>query len=131
MANQEIELKLRVDPQDLARFRNSSAFAGTKASATVHKFESVYYDTEDFALRQRGVTLRVRKKGKSYIQTIKIANEHAGGVFSRVNGNAPFTGALPDLGAIDDPEALDYLGAVSADELKPSSPAISSEVCAC
>ena len=81
--------------------------------------ESVYYDTKDFALRQRGVTLRVRKKGKSYIQTIKIANEHAGGVFSRGEWEAPITGALPDLAAINDPEALDYLGAVSADELKP------------
>ena len=51
--------------------------------------ESVYYDTEDFALRQRGVTLRVRKKGKSYIQTLKIANEHAGGVFSRGEWECP------------------------------------------
>ena len=64
--------------------------------------ESVYFDTEDFALRQRGVTLRVRKKGKSYIQTLKIANEHAGGVFSRGEWESPVTGALPDLAAIDD-----------------------------
>ena len=34
MANQEIELKLRVDPQHLARFRNSSAFADTQTRAT-------------------------------------------------------------------------------------------------
>ena len=110
MANQEIELKLRVDPQDLARFRNSSAFAGTQARATSQDLESVYFDTEDFALRQRGVTLRVRKKGKSYIQTLKIANEHAGGVFSRGEWESPVAGALPDLSAIDDPEALNYLG---------------------
>jgi inorganic triphosphatase YgiF len=119
MANQEIELKLRVDPQDLARFRNSSAFAGTQARATSQDLESVYFDTEDFALRQRGVTLRVRKKGKSYIQTLKIANEHAGGVFSRGEWESPVTGPLPDLAAIDDPEALGYLSAVNADELKP------------
>ena len=57
--------------------------------------ESVYFDTEDFALRQRGVTLRVRKKGKSYIQTLKIANEHAGGVFSRGEWEARVPGTFP------------------------------------
>jgi triphosphatase len=119
MTNQEIELKLRVDPQHLARFRNSSAFADSKARSTTQNLESVYYDTDDFALRRRGVTLRVRKKGKSYIQTIKVANEHAGGVFSRGEWESPVAGALPDLGAIDDAEALQQLGAVSADDLKP------------
>jgi len=119
MANQEIELKLRVDPQHLARFRNSSAFAGSQARAITQNLESVYYDTEGLALRQRGVTLRVRKKGKSYIQTIKIANEHAGGVFSRGEWETPVAGPLPDLSAVEDREALDYLGVVGADELKP------------
>ena len=32
---------------------------------------------------------------------------------------SPCTGHLPDLSAIDDKRALDFLGTVSADELKP------------
>jgi len=119
MANHEIELKLRVDPQHLARFRNSSAFAGAQASAKTQSLESVYYDTEDFALRRRGVTLRVRKQGKKYVQTLKIANEHAGSVFSRGEWDCGVPGALPDLSAINDEEALRHLGIVSADQLKP------------
>ncbi|GEO36128.1 inorganic triphosphatase [Skermanella aerolata] len=119
MANQEIELKLRIDPEHLARFRNASAFADSTKRATTQSLESIYYDTEDFVLRQRGVTLRVRKKGKSFIQTLKIANEHAGGVFSRGEWECEVAGALPDLSAIDDAEALEHLGVVSADDLKP------------
>jgi inorganic triphosphatase YgiF len=119
MAIKEIELKLRVDPQHLVRFRNSSAFADSQTRAATQNLESVYYDTEDFTLRQRGVTLRVRKKGKSYVQTLKVANEHAGGVFSRGEWECPISGALPDLGAIDDPEAAGFLGVVGADTLMP------------
>jgi len=119
MASREIELKLRINPQHLARLRNAPALAGTQAKPITQNLESVYYDTEDLRLRSRDVTLRVRKQGKNYVQTIKSASDHVGGVLSRGEWECPVPGAEPDLGAFSDQEALRQLGAVTEDELKP------------
>ena len=119
MASREIELKLRIDPQHLARLRNAPALAGAQAKPITQNLESVYYDTEDLRLRGRDVTLRVRKQGKRFIQTIKSATDHVGGVLSRGEWECPVPGAEPDLGAFSDQEALRQLGPVTADELKP------------
>ncbi|EWY38466.1 hypothetical protein N825_13340 [Skermanella stibiiresistens SB22] len=118
MASQEIELKLRVDPQHLPRFRNSPAFAGSGRSAAKN-LESTYYDTDDFRLRDREVTLRVRKQGREHVQTIKAGNEHSGGVFSRGEWECKIAGAEPDLSAVTDEEALRLLGPITQAELKP------------
>ncbi|UEM20041.1 CHAD domain-containing protein [Skermanella mucosa] len=119
MASQEIELKLRVEPQHLPRFRNSPALAGSAGRPAAKNLESVYYDTEDLRLRSRDVTLRVRKQGRSFVQTIKAANQHAGGVFSRGEWECAVPTAEPDLAAVTDEEPLRLLGTVTQADLLP------------
>jgi triphosphatase len=119
MDGSEVELKLRADPQDLGRLTASPALAAAKGRPAARTLESTYFDTEDLRLRRQETTLRVRKQGRRFIQTIKAASDHAGGILSRSEWECAVTGPEPDLAAIDDPVALQRLGPVTAAELQP------------
>jgi hypothetical protein len=41
-------------------------------SGVVRQLETVYYDTPERVLFQRGMSLRVRRSGKHFIQTFKL-----------------------------------------------------------
>ncbi|HSK41484.1 MAG TPA: CYTH domain-containing protein, partial [Arenibaculum sp.] len=93
----EIELKLLVDPSDLGRLEALPELeAGMGGARTL---ESVYYDTGDLRLRRRDVTLRVRRQGRRYVQTVKAAREASTGLLSRGEWEIPVDGADPDLAA--------------------------------
>ena len=66
----EIELKLEVPEQALARLTRSpllrKARNGTQRLASL---VSVYYDSDTRKLRKHGLTLRVRRIGRRYVQT--------------------------------------------------------------
>lgn len=117
-ANRETELKLIVRPEDLAKLRQAPALAArSKGRAVTRTLASTYYDTPDMDLSARLVTLRVRKQGEHFIQTLK-AGSAAGGI-TRPEWEWPVAGPDPDLTVIVEPEALAQLGTVSADMLKP------------
>ena len=73
----EIELKLATSKNGLHRammlpwLKKQASESGRKQALT-----SVYFDTDDFALREHGVSLRVRKVDGHRLQTIK-ANSSA------------------------------------------------------
>src|SRR5471030_2570346 len=68
----EIELKLAVSPADVAALKVHPTFAELLSSPVrTEDLTSVYFDTDQRDLRERGVTLRVRRKGDQFIQTIK------------------------------------------------------------
>ncbi|HYS13886.1 MAG TPA: CYTH domain-containing protein, partial [Burkholderiaceae bacterium] len=63
----ELELKFQV-PADVV--------ASLRAELRRHRARSVrlvahYYDTPDFALAQRGLSLRLRHEGRRWVQTLK------------------------------------------------------------
>src|SRR5947208_17186600 len=72
----EIELKLlaplgalqalREVPVIVQHARNRGAF---------HRLETVYYDTPERLLFQHGMSLRVRRSGKHFVQTLKLLPE--------------------------------------------------------
>ena len=70
----EIELKLRVAPEDIAVLRNHPDFAGVFHDPTHETLNSVYFDSGDRFLRDHGLTLRMRHIGDKSVQTIKTAN---------------------------------------------------------
>ncbi|HYG91906.1 MAG TPA: CHAD domain-containing protein [Azospirillum sp.] len=115
--NRETELKLAVRPEDLAALRSSAALSGA-SRATTRPLESVYYDTPDQRLARRLVSLRVRKKGSSYVQTIKGPPFADGGI-GRAEWETPVAGPALDLSAVTDPEALSLLDSVGVAELAP------------
>ncbi|MEP6943070.1 MAG: CHAD domain-containing protein, partial [Betaproteobacteria bacterium] len=94
----EIELKLSVPATALAQVR---AHPGIRAlrdgRARTSMLVSRYYDTPEFALRDAGVALRVRRVGSGrWIQTAKGLGGAAGGVHRRVEFEWPLNTPRPD-----------------------------------
>ena len=68
----EIELKLLVDPADMAAFETAPVIEENARSRGVRRrLHAVYYDTRRRDLRRAGIALRVRRSGNRYIQTVK------------------------------------------------------------
>jgi inorganic triphosphatase YgiF len=94
MAGSEIELKLRVRPEDLRRL--SAAPALVRSRGTTRTLESVYFDTPDLQLRRSGTVLRIRRDGKRYLQTLKSDGTGAA-LQNREESETAIGGARPDL----------------------------------
>jgi triphosphatase len=115
----EIELKLQVRSEDLPVLRDSALLSAPAASAGVTRtLESVYFDTADLRLRRKNMTLRVRKQGRRYVQTVKSGSRHGGGALHRGEWEAPLASAAPDVAAIA-AEVNGHLGRLRASELRP------------
>src|SRR5262245_52093566 len=70
----EIELKLLVPQGILEKLREMPVIAQhARNRGVVRRLETVYYDTPERALFQRGMSLRVRRSGKHFIQTLKLS----------------------------------------------------------
>lgn len=114
----ETELKLRATPQTLAKLRQAPIFAARGAGRAVTKnLSSIYYDTAERALQARLATLRVRKIGDKYVQTLKSAALEPGGL-TRSEWEWPVIGPRPDLSVIVEPEALALLGPLAEEQLQ-------------
>jgi inorganic triphosphatase YgiF len=74
----EIELRFATPERELKRIARASALRGFHVGpATTKRLNTVYYDTEERALSKAGVSLRVRKDGDIYVQTVKDASSGA------------------------------------------------------
>ncbi|WP_454886948.1 CYTH and CHAD domain-containing protein [Sphingomonas oryzagri] len=110
----EVELKLEIDPADAERLADAPALAGLAGER--QELLSTYFDTPGEDLRRKGFGLRIRRKGKTRIQTVKAEGEAAAGLFVRpeweceVKGDRPVldasAGPLPELFAADVLETL-------------------------
>src|SRR5258708_27778249 len=79
--------KLRDAPVIVQHARNRGAF---------RRLETVYYDTPERLLFQHGMSLRVRRSGKHFIQTLKLL-PNVGQPLARRQWEAPVDGVTPDL----------------------------------
>src|SRR5690349_3400218 len=111
MAGTEIELKLRVRPEDLRRLSAAPPLA--RARGSTRTLESVYFDTPDLQLRRSGTVLRVRRDGKRYIQTLK-ADGVGAALQNREETETPVRGVRPDLERL-----RRRFPALAADDLRP------------
>ena len=92
----EIELKLEVDPRDVARLkRQLSRLCVTEP--VVRTLVSVYFDTARWTLREHRLSLRVRRVGRQYVQTVKSAAGAAAGFYDRAEWEHPTHGPKPEL----------------------------------
>ncbi|MBU1377852.1 MAG: CHAD domain-containing protein [Alphaproteobacteria bacterium] len=66
--------------------------------AVISQLHAVYFDTPTHALRDGGFSLRVRRKGDTYIQTLK--HRAGGGLFERDEWEHQVPGADLDLAAL-------------------------------
>jgi inorganic triphosphatase YgiF len=77
MAN-EIELKLEVAPAQLARLRGAPWLTRlADGPAIARRLESVYFDSDELALRDQRAILHVRKSEGAYTQTFKAQSQGA------------------------------------------------------
>src|SRR6516225_8769076 len=71
--HQEIEVKLRIDPDKMSRIRRSRWWRqiGPGRRQSLH---SIYFDTDDRRLRDSDISLRTRTDGHEFVQTVKMLN---------------------------------------------------------
>ena len=97
----EIELKLLLEPRDVASFRRHPLlkhYATGKPRS--QQLTSIYFDTPDLYLQRSRTALRVRKAGMRWIQTCKSGGQAAAGLHQRPEWESEVGGAAPDLQAL-------------------------------
>lgn len=92
----EIELKLLVDADRMAHFNAAPVIAANARNKGSRKhLKSVYYDTPERLLRRNGLSLRVRRSGARFVQTVKT--EAADDPLRRGEWQASVPSLAPDL----------------------------------
>ncbi|HET7881109.1 MAG TPA: CHAD domain-containing protein [Acetobacteraceae bacterium] len=110
-AQEELELKFLAPADTLDRVRASPPLARhARNNGTVRHLEAVYYDTADRTLFGHGLSLRVRRSGLQFVQTLKRATSR-GGPFARNEWENTVDGMSPDFSVLP----LDEIGAPLGD----------------
>ena len=89
----EIELKFQVRPRELRKLKDARTLHGKPSEK--ENLVSVYFDTPKHKLARNGVTLRVRRRGDKFLQTIKAGGSN--GSFRRGEWEHEINGAVPSL----------------------------------
>lgn len=114
----ETELKLLVPPANFDEFcRAAFEHLPVKNKGTVRNLESVYYDTPNQQLLISNLSLRVRRNGKRFIQTLK--GSPAGGALTRNEWEVEITGIAPDLSVFSAEEPVALLDGIKQEDLSP------------
>jgi inorganic triphosphatase YgiF len=93
----ELELKLEVDPEHIARLQRSAWLRSlTEGRARTRTIHSVYHDAPDLALSRRDVALRVRMDGRRRLLCVKGRGVSRGGLFDRPEIELPVEDDRPD-----------------------------------
>ena len=76
----EIELKLVLDARAATALKTADLLPADSRTATLR---ALYFDTADHRLAQAGLSLRIRRSGRTRIQTVKADGGQAAGLFAR------------------------------------------------
>lgn len=116
--SKETELKLEVPRERVAELQAHPAFRELlKTPARDETLVSVYFDSDNFDLRDHGVSLRVRHIGDRKIQTVKTAGQ-PDRYFERSEFEKEISGDLPDLGFAADSSLAPILTDAVRDGIK-------------
>jgi inorganic triphosphatase YgiF len=103
----ETELKLALPPNaQRALLRHALLRQADRKS--VETLVNIYYDTPDLKLHQRGIALRLRRQGRTWLQTVKCAGSRSGGLSVRPEWETPYGGRF-DFSAVDAPPVRAFL----------------------
>lgn len=100
----ELELKFQIGPDAVASLADSFPAKATQSS----RLQAVYFDTPSHALRDAGYSLRVRRDGDVYTQTLKHRAD--GGLFERDEWETDVAGPHLDMAVLDATPAKDVVG---------------------
>ncbi|WP_034295063.1 CYTH and CHAD domain-containing protein [Herbaspirillum sp. RV1423] len=106
----EIELKLLIAPEDVGAFRRHRLLKEFSCGKPVsQQLVSTYFDTPDLYLKQHQAALRVRKLGRSWIQTLKGGGRVDAGLHQRHEWECAVKGRQVELASllplVDEPAA--------------------------
>ena len=113
----EVELKFDLDPGDVALVREAPVLAASPSEARDH--ETVYFDTAGRALRAGGYSLRVRRTGDRFVQTMKHKGGGAVGLFVRREWEADVPALEPALDALKAAPAKRVFASIGTEPLLP------------
>ena len=117
----EIEIKLSVHSGDLpALLRAVGEVATVVEPAATKRLESRYYDTPSRKLKSKGMTLRVRRSGRRFIQPVKTEGK---GLFSRGEWEKPVASFAPEMDGQADGLAEVFLTSIERNRLVACFPA--------
>ena len=94
----EIELKFELSGRAAKKVRHHALLA--EAGHHTRSQESVYFDTDDGEVHEAGYSLRVRRVGDCFTQTVKT-NGSTAGLFDRGEWEAPVEQMAPDPKALN------------------------------
>lgn len=117
----ELEYKFDVTAAQFKRLKKLSQLRELRVSKPASKrLESIYFDTLDFALREHGVSLRIRKTSDGFLQTFKLSRDTSAGLFARREVEFPVSSNYLDIeklcSLLDEPRLIRIL---SKHRLKP------------
>lgn len=102
----EIELKLRIAPEQLARLKRHSLLKAYQVGRPItRRLYNIYYDTPNLELHKSGMALRLRHAGRQWLQTLKGGGSVKAGLHQRNEWEVPVRGPELDF---DFPEAADW-----------------------
>ena len=115
----EIELKLLAPQGILEKLREMPVIVQyARNRGAYRRLETVYYDTPERLLFQRGMSLRVRRSGKKFVQTLKLLPD-IGQPLARRQWETPVDGITPDLARLPAAEIGDPVTTLTSDALVP------------
>src|SRR6185503_18630602 len=107
--SQEVEIRFAVQPDDFGPLKNARALKDVAASRpTSLRLSTVYYDTQGLGFAKAGLSLRVRKIGRNYVQTWKSESTRAL-VSERGEYECKLPSPRPQLGSIPNPHIRERL----------------------
>ncbi len=94
----EFELKVALGKSALRRFKNSPVLRQLSSGPPkTCKLRSVYFDTADLKFFQAGISLRLRKRGKKYLQTAKSGTKIRNGISNPIQVECLVKSNYPDI----------------------------------
>src|SRR5262249_7995462 len=99
----EIELKFLIDEPAARHLRaRVRSLKLARAAPRTRLVRSIYLDTPEWALRKAGISIRLRRDGRRWVQTIKAAGQLHGGLSEVAEVETPAPGGHLALQAIPD-----------------------------
>jgi triphosphatase len=106
-ANRELELKFVMGPDDLARAEAVPELQAALGRAGRHHESTIYFDTPDQDLWKRGFSLRIRKSGDRFVETIK---QETASLITRGEWEKETNSATLDLRHAEGTPIADFIG---------------------